>query len=358
MSYLLISTRKGLLQYRQTNGGWSYEKVSFLGIPVSITHVDTRSGRWWACLDHGHWGTKLHYSDDEGQNWTEVEAPRFPEGKEVKKGEAASVKDLWAFAHGGDTQQGRIYIGTEPGGLFQSDDNGESFELVESLWNFPGREEQWFGGGKDYAAIHSILVDPRDQDHLYVGVSVAGVFESKDGGASWVTANKGLRADFLPDPSSEVGQDPHLLVACQSKPDYLWQQNHCGIFRSTDGGANWQDVSQKDGPANFGFAVGVHETDPEVAWVVPAISDGVRVAIDQALCVCRTDDGGKSWTDFRKGLPQEACFDIVYRHALANRGDSIIFGTTTGNVWMSENAGESWDLFSHTLPMVNAICFA
>lgn len=354
MANLLLGTRKGLIIYNQENKGWKYQSTHFLGIPVSLTLVDERTDTWWACLDHGHWGCKLHRSTDQGKAWEEIEAPKFEEGVEVKEGVPAAVKYLWAFAHGGADKPGVLYIGTDPGALFRSEDNGDTWSLVESLWNHPSREK-WFGGGRDNPGIHSIVVDPRNSDHLYIAVSCAGVFESFDAGKTWSSANKGLKADFLPDPDSEIGQDPHLIVACPSNPDVLWQQNHCGIFVSTDGAKNWSEVSQENGPANFGFAVAVKEDNPEQAWVVPGISDEIRVAIDQALVVCRTDDGGKTWIEQRNGLPQENCYDIVYRHCLANRDGNLVFGTTTGNVYYSNNLGENWHKLTSDLPMVYSV---
>ena len=284
-------------------------------------------------------------------------APAYPQGMEIKEGEPAATRYLWAMQHGGLSNPNRLWIGTEPGGLFVSEDGGMQFDLVESLWNYPGRSEQWFGGGRDHAGIHSIVLDPRDEDHIYIGISVAGVFETRDGGKNWEVKNKGLRADFLPDPHSEVGQDPHILVAAPTDPDVLWQQNHCGIFRSKDGAQQWEDVSQKEGPANFGFALAVAEDNADQAWVAPAVSDTFRVAIGQSLCISRTDDGGKTWTAYRNGLPQEGCFDIVYRHALANSGDGVVFGTTTGNLFYSPDRGENWQAISHYLPMVHSVQF-
>ena len=228
---------------------------------------------------------------------------------------------------------------------------------MRGLWDHPSRKEQWFGGGRDHPGIHSILVDPADSDHIYIAVSCAGTFETKDGGETWLPMNKGLRADFLPDPSSEIGQDPHLVDWCKANTQVMWQQNHCGIYRSEDGGASWTDISEKDGIANFGFAVAAHETDPNVAWVVPGVSDVMRVAIDNSLCVSRTDDGGKTWKHFREGLPQNASFDITYRHALDVTGDTLAFGTTTGNVYMSDNGGEKWNTLSNNLPMVHSVEF-
>ena len=352
---LLLSTRKGLIIFQRDNlGKWKYDRTEFLAIPVSLTHIDTASGSWWACLDHGHWGCKLHRSADQGHTWEEVEAPKYPEGAEINKGIPATVKYLWAMA----SSQNNIWVGTEPGGLFSGPNDGKSFHLNQSLWNHPSRPDHWFGGGRDHAGIHSILIDPRDPAHMYVGVSVAGIFETRDGGSSWEPRNKGLKAEWLPDPNAEVGHDPHLLVSCPSNPDYLWQQNHCGIFRSVDGGAQWQDVSEVDGPASFGFAIAVDEEDGDKAWVVPAVSDEKRVAINEALCVCRTADGGKTWHALRNGLPQEHAYDIVYRHALAVNNGELVFGTTTGNVYWSPDQGDSWVEIAGNLPMVYAVAFA
>ena len=231
-------------------------------------------------------------------------------------------------------------------------------DLVETLWNHPSRPEGWFGGGRDYAGIHSIVVDSRDPGHIYVGISVAGVFETRDGGNSWYPKNKGLRADFLPDPQAEIGHDPHLLVSCAAYPNVLWQQNHCGIFRTTDGGENWSDISDPDGDANFGFAIAADPNDPLRAWVAPATSDGVRVAVDKKMCICRTDDGGNTWKTFRNGLPQEYAYDIVFRHALISNGTDVLFGTTTGNLFSSADEGENWSTISNFLPMIYSLAFA
>ncbi|MBI4006783.1 MAG: exo-alpha-sialidase [Gammaproteobacteria bacterium] len=355
---LLLGTRKGLIVYKKTSSRWRFEGDHFLGIPVSIVAADQRNGNWWAMLDHGHWGCKLHRSPDQGRTWKEIEAPKYPEGEVIKDNIPATLKYLWAFATGGTDQKDRIYIGTEPGGLFSSDDNGASFTLNRALWDQPQRKEKWFGGGRDNPGIHSIVVDPADSNHAYIGISCAGVFETTDAGQTWSPRNKGLRADFLPDPNAEIGHDPHRLVACAKEPLKMWQQNHCGIFRTIDGGANWMDVSQNNGPARFGFAIAVDSNDGEVAWVIPALKDESRVPIDLALKVCRTDDGGKSWKVFDKGLPQTNCYDLVYRHALAIDGDTLAFGSTNGNLYLSEDRGESWLCLNSNLPMIYSCQFA
>ena len=355
---MLLGTRKGFIAYHLQNGNWKVENLSFEGVPVSIAYADSRTGTWWAALDHGHWGVKLHRSKDRGNSWKEVAAPAYPEGEEVKDGMKATTRYIWSVANGGKNFHSRIWLGTDPGGLFVSSDEGNNFELVRSLWEHPSRKQHWMGGGRDQPGIHSIVVDSRNEEHIHIGISCAGVFETIDSGNTWQVRNKGLRADFLPDPSTDIGHDPHILVAAPTNPDVLWQQNHCGIFRSTDGAKNWEDISQAEGPARFGFAIAVAEDNADQAWVCPANSDTTRTAIKGALCICRTDDGGKTWKNFHKGLPQENCFDIVYRHALATSGDTLAFGTTTGNLFFSPDRGESWQTINNYLPMVYSVQFA
>lgn len=352
---LLLGTRKGLVILgRDAEGAWRQRGLAHPGVPVSAVLLDERTGSLWVGLDHGHWGAKLSRSRDGGQTWEEIAAPAYPEGSEVKEGKPATLEYIWALAAGGPDQPGRLWAGTNPGGLFRSDDDGQSWTLVDALWNNPWRKG-WFGGGRDTPGIHSIVLDPRDSRRIFIAVSCAGVFESQDDGQSWAVRNKGLRADFLPDPSSEMGQDPHLIAACPAHPDVLWQQNHCGVFRSVDGGQLWTEISQPEGPARFGFAVAAHPTNPEVAWLVPAVSDEVRNAIGGAMVVCKTEDGGRSWRELRRGLPQELCFDLVYRHGLDIDGDTLAFGSTTGNLFVSDDGGETWQAVTHHLPPVYVV---
>ena len=351
---LLLGTRKGLL-ITDENGAIISEH--FAGVAVSHAMYDPRTKLLWCCLDHGHWGTKLHCSSDMGKTWSEIPAPKYPEGStRPDDNEPASNSYMWIVQPGGDDQPNRLYIGSEPGALFQSDDNGETFNIVETLWNQPSRTH-WMGGGRDHAGVCSIIVDPRDSQHVYAGISVGGVYETTDGGATWNARNKGLYADYLPDPYAEFGHDPHFILASPSNPDVLWQQNHCGVFRSTDRGQTWNNLSQEGGPVYFGFALAVDAQDENVAWVIPAVSAEYRVPVNRALCVCRTDDGGKTWQDFRVGLPQSECYDIVFRHALDIHGDTLVFGTTAGNVYISHDRGESWNGLAHNLAVVYSVRF-
>lgn len=354
---LYVGTNKGLLTYEKNGHGWELTGDAHQAVPVSYAAVDPRTGTLWACLDHGHWGCKLHRSKDGGKTWQEVAAPAYPEGAEREKGVPAKVSYIWYIAPGGADQPQRLYVGVEPGGLFVSEDGGDSFQLCESLWNHPSREKNWFGGGRDYPGLCSIAVDPRDSQHIVVGISVGGVFESYDGGQTWAGKNSGLKACYLPNPAAEYGHDPHFLLMSPSNPDVWWQQNHCGIFRTANGGQQWDDISQKEVPAFFGFAVALDSKDDQTAWVAPAVSDEYRVAVGGALCISRTEDGGKTWTALRNGLPQEDCYDLVYRHALDISENRLAFGTTTGNLFVSDDRGETWEAVNHHAPPIFSVRF-
>src|SRR5690606_15471319 len=283
----------------------------------------------------------------------------------------ATLSKLWHMAFGGP---GRIYVGTIPGGLFVSDDGGESFALNLPLWNHESRGgdlcagegtgfTHWFGtpaseGGEFAPGIHSIVVDPRNHDRVLVAISTAGVLETVDGGKSWRGRNQGMLNDYLPNPAAEWGHDPHYVALCEGDPKHVWQQNHSGVFYSSDGAETWKRVSAPEHGVHFGFPVAVDGQDGKTAWVVPGRSDNQRMAIDGGLFVARTSDGGESWQPLRKGLPQENAFDDVYRHALHNDGDTLAFGSTTGNLYVSEDRGDSWQCLANNLPPVYSVRFA
>ncbi|MFC3078317.1 WD40/YVTN/BNR-like repeat-containing protein [Phenylobacterium terrae] len=354
---LLVSTRKGLIEVRRNGGGWGHAKAHFLGSPVSAALKDARDGTLYAALDLGHFGVKLHRSDDDGASWTEVAVPSY-EG--VGEGEdAPSLKLIWCLEPGGADQPGVLWAGTLPGGLFRSEDRGESWTLIRSLWDDP-RREQWFGGGYDQPGIHSISVDPRNSSAVSVAVSCDGVWETRDGGQTWTLGGQGMRAKYLPpeqagDPTT---QDPHRMVRCKAAPDSYWVQHHNGVFRSRSGIDGWEEL--KVPPSSFGFAVAVHPDDPDCAWFVPAVKDEFRYPVDQKLVVTRTRDGGQSFEVLSEGLPQDASYDLVYRHGLEidATGERLAMGSTTGGLWVTENGGEAWSGLPARLPPIYAVRFA
>jgi len=351
-----VATKKGLFELRRRGPGWAIEHVSFLGEPVSMfLPPATASSRMLASLTTGHYGTKLHASDDAGRSWTEVATPTYPPQPEGAEGPEWKLVLIWAL----EQVEGRIWAGTLPGGLFLSDDFGGSWQLVESLWN---RRERlgWFGGGYPVPGIHSICPHPKHAAELLLGISCGGAWTTRDGGANWELTAKGMRANFMPpeladDPNI---QDAHRIVRCAAAPDVLWCQHHGGIWRSTDAAASWHEITTAP-VSNFGFAVAVHPGDPDTAWFVPAQADQCRVPVRAAMIVNRTRDGGRSFETLRAGLPQEHAYHLVYRHglAVAYDGEHLLMASTTGGLWSSADGGNSWRTVSPSLPPAVAVRF-
>jgi photosystem II stability/assembly factor-like uncharacterized protein len=319
---------------------------------VTAALADARDGALYAVLKHGHFGAKLHRSEDGGKTWQELAAPAFA----ADAAGSPALFQVWTLEAGHADAPSRLWAGAIPAGLFVSDDRGASWRQVGALWNVPEREK-WFGGGYDDAGIHSIALDPRDAAHVFVAISCGGVWDTRDGGASWTLRGDGLVAAYMPPElaGQRETQDPHRVVPCAAAPDTLWMQHHCGIFRSTDAGATWTQL--KPPGDDFGFAVAAHPQDSATAWFVPAIKDEMRIPRDGALAVSRTRDGGKSWESFRAGLPQRDAFDLVYRHGLDvdATGTRLAMGSTTGALWTSEDAGETWQTVNAHLPPIYAV---
>jgi photosystem II stability/assembly factor-like uncharacterized protein len=350
-----VATRKGLFTLERTDR-WRIVQHDFLGEPVSMLLADARDGTLYAALNLGHFGPKF-WRRARGGKFEECAVPAFPAQPGQK--DAPSVVQVWSLEAGGANEPGTLWAGTIPGGLFYSRDRGTSWSLVESLWNRPERAE-WLGGGAEKPGIHSISVHPRDARQLTVGVSCGGVWQTRDGGDNWACRAQGMRAAYVPperamDPNI---QDPHRVVQCPAAPEIFWAQHHNGIFRSTDGAASWREITGVK-PSVFGFAVVVHPRDPDTAWFVPAVKDECRVPVDGQLVVTRTRDGGKIFEALREGLPQQHCYDLVYRHGLDidESGERLAMGSTTGGLWVSENGGESWQSLASHLPPIYAVRF-
>jgi len=351
---LLVGTRKGLFDFRRAGARWSADAPALKGLPVPYAVLDPRTGRIWASLDHGHWGCKLARSKDgrDDMAFEETEPPRYP----TSSGKTARY--YWVLQPGHADTPDTFWVGTEPGGLFVTRDGGASWSLVESLWALRV-EHNWMGGGRDDAGVHSIAIDPRGPERLHVAVSCAGVLETTDGGETWAYRNDGVAVALQPEEGSEYGCDPHLVVRSPTEPDVLWQQNHIGVWRSEDAGRTWRDLTAKP-LVDFGFPIAVHPQKAATAWIVPMESDARRVAVDGALVVMRTDDGGATWTEGREGLPQENAWDFPLRHALdvSPDGRTLAFGTTSGNLYVSPDGGRTWTTVTNNLPTIYSVRFA
>lgn len=361
---VLVGTRKGLFSTRVAPTQLHVDRVHFAGDAVSAIAHDTRDGSIYVALGTGHYGAKLHRSVDGGESFHEIATPQYPpspnDPADVNPNTGLPIpwntEMIWSIEPGHAARPGEVWIGTIPGGVFRSTDRGETWELIDSLWNHPARRH-WFGGGYDLPGVHSVSVNPADPDDVLVGVSCGGTWRTRDGGATW-TAGTGMRGAYMP-PEMQLDveiQDPHRLSRCPADPDVVWNQHHNGVFRSVDGGSSWTEIHDIP-PSTFGFAVAAHPQDPLTAWFVPAASDERRVPVDGAMSLSRTEDGGETWTALRDGLPQHDAYHLVYRHGLDvdATGRRLVFGSTTGSVWASHDGGDHVERLSADLPPIAVV---
>ncbi|HUH13116.1 MAG TPA: hypothetical protein VMK65_08395 [Longimicrobiales bacterium] len=351
---LFIGTRRGLFIARSdaVRRHWELSPPRLEGREVFHALLDPRDGRTaWAASDHKVWGPHIHRSSDGGRTWELLEsAPHFSDER--------GLTAVWHLAPGPASQPATLYAGIEPAGLFVSHDAGAGWRSVDGLNEHPTRERWQPAGGA--LALGSIAIDPREPARILCAISAGGVYRSDDGGATWRPANRGLRADFLPRAFPEAGQCVHRMRMHPERPERLWQQNHCGTYRSDDGGESWVDVTEGL-PSDYGYALAIDARDPDTAWVVPETSSHMRTVVDGRLRVYRTRDAGGSWVALKRGLPQEHAYVGVLREAMdadAMEPSGVYVGTSSGHLFASRNGGDSWQVVAGFLPRILSVTAA
>lgn len=364
---LWIATRKGAFQLKSDaqRKNWKLSGPQLLGHVVHHIVQDPRDAKvLLLAAKTGHLGPTVYRSVDRGRNWKEVKQP--PAFAKPKAGEPErAVQRVFWLAPGHASEKGVWYAGTSPAGLFRSEDGGDHWQPVSGFNDHPMRSQWVSSSTPDGEFLHSILIDPRNAKHMYIGISIGGIFETLDAGASWAPLNKGVQADFLPDANAEFGHDPHCVAMHPLQPDRLYHQNHCGIYRLDRPATEWQRIGKampkKIG--DIGFPMVLHPTDADTAWVFPMDGTQVwpRTSIDGKPAVYRTQNGGGSWQRLDRGLPATQAWFTVLRQAMCAdqfARPGVYFGTTSGDVWASTNAGESWKRVAQHLPEIYAIAVA
>src|SRR5688572_3577503 len=360
---LLIATRKGLwsLASDPSRRSWTLGGPTFLGHIVHHAIADPRDGKTLlAAARTGHLGPTVFRSTDRGRTWTEAKQPPA-----FKPGSGRTVDHTFWLTPGVASHPGHWYAGTSPQGLFRSEDGGATWTGVDGFNEHPKRKT-WCGGDQDGTPdgpkLHSVLVDPRDPKHLLIAMSSGGVFESTSGGADWRPLNKGVRADFLPDPYPEYGHDPHCVRFAGGNPDRIYQQNHCGLFRLDRPGDMWTDIGtgMPKSVGAIGLPLAVHPTDPQTLWVFPMDGTDVwpRVSPGGRPAAYRSLDGGQTWRRQDVGMPKNQAWWTVKRQAMttdAREPAGVYFGTTSGEVWGSRDEGRTWRCLARHLPEIYSV---
>jgi len=347
---LLVGTKKGLivLDSDAARRAWRMRGPFCETWPINHAVADPATGTIYAGGGNAWFGPAVWKSTDLGATWSHSsEGLAYAEGAEP-------IKSVWSLA----SANGALYAGVEPAGLFRSDDGGQAWEHVAGLRDHPSRPDWQPGGGG--LILHTIAPHPDDEEQLWVAISTGGVFHTADRGATWEARNKGTRCDFLPEEQRypEYGQCVHSLAMAPGMPARLYQQNHCGMYRSEDGGLNWQSI-EAGLPSSFGFPAVAHPRDPQTLYLFPLNGDiAGRYAPDGKAAVWRSRDAGANWQDLRAGLPQENAYLSVLRQAMASddlEPAGIYFGTTSGALFASADEGDSWSCIAEHLPLITSV---
>jgi len=360
---VLVGTRKGafVLTADGKRERWNVSGPHFGG--WEIYHVNgspANPDRLYASQTSGWFGQLIQRSDDGGQTWEPVGNKFAYDGVPGTHQWYDGTPHPWEFARvwhlepsPGDPDL--VYAGVEDAALFRSTDGGTSWHELSGLREH-GSGPSWQPGAGGMC-LHTILLDPKDPQRMYVAISAAGAFRSDDAGTTWRPINRGLKSGSIPDPDAEVGHCVHRLAMHRSRPDVLFMQKHWDVMRSDDGGENWHEVSGNL-PSDFGFPIDIHAHEPRTVYVVPIKSDSEHYPPEGKLRVYRSRSGGDEWEPLTSGLPQRDCYVNVLRDAMAVDGlDScgVYFGTTGGQVYASPDGGDHWTAIVRDLPAVLSV---
>lgn len=333
---LAIGTEKG--GYLVDTDSGDLRGPSFPGWKVTAW-TTAPDGSALTALASNWFGASIHRSEDL-DTWEQVvDGPVHPEGR--------TLEQIWALHPSGD----RVYAGVAEAGLFEAGPDGGSWRPVEALNEWPGRES-WMPGLGGLAAHHVLTAG----DRIWVAISAAGVFRSDDRGASFRRVNVGVDPTIPAgaDGAAEDGHCVHGLAQDPSDPDRIWRQEHNGVYRTTDGGDHWERI-EEGLPGRFGFPM-IRDHASGRLFVVPLEADANRVPVDGAFAAHRSDDDGDHWSRAGTGWPESATFTAVLRNAwTADGAGTVALGTTSGRVWITSDAGDTWTDLPQTFPRILAL---
>jgi len=354
---VLVGTRKGAFRLISDEGRteWTVDGPHFPG--WEIYHVKgspLNPDRIYASQTSGWFGQVIQRSDDGGASWDTVGNDFSYQGEVGEHQWYDGSLQPWHLEpslHDAET----VYAGVEDAALFKSTDGGHQWtELAGLRQHDTGPQWQPGAGGM---CLHTVLQHPTDPERLYVAISAAGAFRTADGGRSWQPINKGLRSGEIPDQDSEVGHCVHRIDMHPSYPDVIYMQKHWDVMRTKDAGDTWHEVSGNL-PSDFGFPIAVHAHEPETVYVVPISSDSHHFPPEGKLRAYRSRTGGEEWEPLTTGLPQQHCYVNVLRDAMAvdqHESCGVYFGTTGGQVYASNDSGDTWAPIVRDLPAVLSV---
>ena len=369
---VLVGTKKGafILESDGKRDKWAINGPHFAGWEIyHMKGSPADPNRIYASQSSGWFGQVMQRSSDGGKTWETVGNKFVYEGVPGTHQWYDGTPHPWEFkrvwhVEPSLTNPDAAYAGIEDAAIFQTTDGGQTWQELPGLRGH-GSGSKWQPGAGGMG-LHTIILDPKDKNRMYIAISAAGAFRTDDGGTTWKPINKGLHSQYIPDPAAEVGHCVHHVAMHPAKPGVLFMQKHWDVLRTDDAGENWREVNGNlptdtgapDGRRGFGFVIDVHAHQPETIYVVPIKSDSEHFPVDGKLRVYRSKTGGNEWEELARGLPERDCYVNVLRDAMTV--DSldqcgVYFGTTGGQVYCSANAGDTWAPIAEHLPSVLSV---
>jgi hypothetical protein len=360
---VLVGTRKGA--FVLTSDGkrqkWSVEGPHFGGWEMyHVKGSPIEPDRLYASQTSGWFGQQIQRSNDGGKTWESVGNEFVYDGTPGTHKWYDGSPHPWEFKRVWHLEPSRtdpdlVYAGVEDAALFRSSDGGKTWQELPALRTHKSGPSWQPGAGG--MCLHTILEQPDRPERLFIAISAAGAFRSDDAGKSWQPINRGLKSEFIPDPTAEVGHCVHRIAMHPSRPGVLFMQKHWDVMRTDDGGDTWREISGNL-PTDFGFPIEVHSHEPDTIYVVPIKSDSEHYPPEGKLRVYRSRTGGNEWEALTEGLPQRDCYVNVLRDATSVDSFDpcgIYFGTTGGQVYASADAGDTWAPIVRDLPPVLSV---
>lgn len=225
----------------------------------------------------------------------------------------------------------RIYIGSEPASIFHSGDGGDTWEECAGFRAVPESDQWWFHSDTRDSHVRDLRMAPGDPLKLYAGIEVGGMVHSRDGGVSW-KQQPGIETDV------------HFVSLSMARPDRVYVATAIGPYRSDDGGQGWEMINNG---LQQPYTVQITAAPDDANLVLMSVSSGPQ---RRNPLFYRSTTAGREWRQIE---------------AVGSNGDMVVaidwdphdhrrvyVGTDGGNLFLSNDRGESWEQLPVKLPSI------